>query len=71
MLKNLFVENYFRFKQIKREFVEKIMTFINVMHKYRYNEIHIDVQFKIDDYIFFKLHIEYIIFDLNNHKFNQ
>ena len=57
MLKILFVENYFRLKQIKREFVEKIMTFVNVMHKRRYDDVHIDVQFKINDYVFFKLYV--------------
>ena len=41
------------------------------MHKRRYDETHIDIQFKIDDYVFFKLHVDYIIFDLSNHKFNQ
>ena len=71
MLKNLFVENYFRFRQIKRESAEKIMIFANVMHKRRYDETHTDIQFKIDDYAFFKLHVDYIIFDLSNHKFSQ
>ena len=71
MLKDLFVENYFRLKQIKREFEKKIMIFANVMHKRRYDEAHIDIQFKIDDYAFFKLHVDYIIFDLSNHKFSQ
>ena len=71
MFKNLFIENYFRFKQIKREFIEEIMTFVNIMHKRRYDDVYINVQFKINNYVFFKLHVEYIIFDLNNHKFNQ
>ena len=71
MLKNLFVENYFRLKQIKRESAKKIMIFANFMHKRRYDETHIDIQFKIDDYVFFKLHADYITFDLSNHKFNQ
>ena len=71
MLKNLFVENYFRLKQIKREFAKKTMIFVNVMHKQRYDETHIDIQFKIDDYAFLKLHVDYTIFDLNNHKLNQ
>ena len=71
MLKNLFVKNYFRLKQIKRESAKKIMIFANVMHKRRYDETHINIQFKIDDYAFFKLHVDYTIFDLNNHKLNQ
>ena len=41
------------------------------MHKRRYDEVYIDIQFKIDDYAFFKLHVDYIIFDLSNHKLNQ
>ena len=47
------------------------MMFVNVMHKRRYDETHIDFQFKINCYVFFKLHVEYIIFDFNNHKLNQ
>ena len=71
MLKNLFAENYFRLRQIKRESAKKIMIFANVMHKRRYDEVHIDIQFKIDEYAFLKLHADYTISDLSNHKLNQ
>ena len=71
MLKDLFAENYFKLKQIKREFAKKIMIFVNVMHKRRYDQIHINIQFKIEDYAFFELYFDYIIFDLSNHKFSQ
>jgi hypothetical protein len=71
MLKNLFVENYFKFKQIKREFAKKIMIFVNVMHKRRYDQTYINIQFKIENYVFFELYFDYIILDLSNHKFNQ
>ena len=71
MLKNLFAENYFKFRQIKREFAKKIIIFANVMHKRRYDQIHINIQLKIENYVFFELYFDYIISDLNNHKFSQ
>ena len=71
MLKNLSVENYFKFRQIKREFAKKIIVFANVMHKRRYDQTHINIQLKIEDYAFLELYFDYIIFDLNNHKFSQ
>ena len=71
MLKNLFVENYFKFKQIKRESTKKIIIFVNVMHKRRYDQTHTNIQFKIENYVFLELYFDYIIFDLSNHKFSQ
>ena len=71
ILKNLLVENYFKFRQIKREFAKKIIIFVNVMHKRRYDQIHINIQFKIKNCVFFELCFDYIIFDLNNYKLNQ
>ena len=71
MLKNLFVENYFKFKQIQREFAKKIMIFANVMHKRRYDQTHTNIQLKIENYVYLELYFDYIISDLNNHKLSQ
>ena len=71
MLKNLFAKNYFKFRQIKREFAKKIIIFANVMHKRRYDQTHTNIQLKIENYAFFELYFDYIISDLSNHKFSQ
>ena len=71
MLKDLSVENYFKFRQIKRESAKKIMIFANVMHKRRYDQTHINIQLKIESYVFLELYFDYIISDLSNHKLSQ
>ena len=68
MLADLFPENYSQLRQIKRENVEVVMTFVNVFSKVRYDEIHKTMKFKIDDKMYLRLHHDYIIFDLFNHK---
>ena len=71
LLKNLSSKNYNRFRLIKREFVEKIMTFANVIKKLRYNAVYIDIELVVDDYVYLYLYNSYIIFDFINCKLNQ
>ena len=71
MLKNLSTKNYNRLRQVKRESIEKAMIFVNVMKKLRYDVAHIDLKLIVDDYAYFCLYNDYIIFDFINRKFNQ
>ena len=71
MLANLSFENYNQLRQIKRENVEIAMTFINVLSKTRYDAIHKTLEFKIDDKMYLRLHHDYTIFDLFNHKLSK
>ena len=71
LLKNLLSKNYSCFQLIKREFVEKIITFVNVIKKLRYNVIYIDIEFVVDDYVYLCLYNNYIIFNFTNRKLNQ
>ena len=71
LFENLFAKNYNRLRQIKRKFVEKVMTFVNVMHKLRYDVNHVVVNIKIKNKVFLRLHVDYIIFDLINEKLSQ
>ena len=70
MLKNLFVKNYSRFRQIKREFVEKTITFANTIKKLQYNTAYIDLQLTVEKYVYFYLYNNYIIPNLINKKLN-
>ena len=47
------------------------MIFVNVMHKRRYNQNHKNVEFVVNNFVFLRLHVDYIIFDLINKKLNQ
>ena len=71
MLTNLFFENYNQLRQIKRENVEVVMIFVSALSKARYDEIHKTMKFKIDDKMYLRLHHDYIIFDLFNHKLTK
>ena len=71
MLKNLSIENYFRFRQVKREFVEKTMIFVNVMKKLRYDAKHIDLKLIVNDYAYLCFYNDYIISDFTNQKLHQ
>ena len=71
MLTDLLFENYNQLRQIKRENVEIVMTFVNVLNKTRYDAIHKTLKFKIDDKMYLRLHHDYIIFDLFNHKLSK
>ena len=68
MLTNLSFENYSQLRQIKRKNVEIVMTFVNALNKTRYDAIHKTLKLKIDDKMYLRLHHDYIIFDLFNHK---
>ena len=71
LLKNLSSKNYNCFQLIKREFVEKIIIFVNVIKKLRYDVVYIDIEFVVDDYVYLCLYNDYIIFNLINCKLNQ
>ena len=71
MLTNLSFENYSQLRQIKRDDVETIMTFVNALNKTRYDEVHKTLKIKIDDKMYLRLHHNYIIFDLFNHKLSK
>ena len=71
MLTNLSFENYNQLRQIKRENVEIAITFVNVLNKTRYDAMHKTLKFKIDDKMYLRLHHNYIIFDLFNHKLSK
>ena len=72
LLANLSSKNYNQFRQIKRENVEAIMIFAIAFSKARYDAVHKTIEIQIDDKIYFRLHQEYTILDLINHKlFNQ
>ena len=71
MLTNLSFENYNQLRQIKQKNVEIVITFVNVLNKIRYDAIHKTLKFKIDDKMYLRLHHNYIIFDLFNHKLSK
>ena len=71
LLKDLSTKNYDRLRQIKRDSTKEIIVFVNVMHKLRYDFAHKNVKLTINDYAFLRLHVDYIICELSNKKFNQ
>ena len=71
MLTNLSFENYNQLRQIKRKNVEVAMTFANALNKARYDEVHKALKINIDDKMYLRLHHDYIIFDLFNHKLSK
>ena len=71
MLTNLSFENYSQLRQIKRENVEVVMTFVNALSKIRYDTIHKTLKLKIDDKMYLRLHHDYIISNLFNHKLSK
>ena len=68
MLTDLSFENYSQLRQIKRDDVEAVMTFVSALSKARYDEVHRTMKLKIDDKMYLRLHHDYTIFDLSNHK---
>ena len=71
LLIDLFSKNYSQLRQLKRKNVEVAMIFVNVFSKIRYDEIHKILKFNIDDKMYLRLHQNYIIFDLINHKLSK
>ena len=74
MFNDLSSKNYNRLKFIKREEIESIMTFVNVISKTRYDLHHkiINNVIEIDFMIYLRFHQNYIISNLFNKKlFNQ
>ena len=71
MLTNLSSKNYNRLRQLKRENVENVMIFVNAFNKIKYNVVHETINIKIDDKIYLRLHQDYIISKLINHKLSH
>ena len=72
MLFDLLSKDYSRLRLIKREEIESIMIFVNVLSKTRYDRAHRVVIIKLKDKVYLRLHQGYIISNLSNHKlFNQ
>ena len=71
MLTNLSFENYSQLRQVKRKNVEIAMTFANTLSKTRYDAVHKTLEFKIDDKMYLRLHHDYIISNLFNHKLSK
>ena len=71
MLENLSTKNYSRFRQVKRKSIEKVITFVNVMKKLRYDIKHIELKLAVKKYAYLCFYNDYIIFDLINRKLNQ
>ena len=53
---------------MKRENVENIIIFANAFNKIKYNIVHETINIKIDDKVYLRLHQNYIITKLINHK---
>ena len=68
ILTDLSFENYNQLRQIKRDDVEVAMIFVNALSKTRYDKVHRAMKLKIDDKVYLRLHHDYTIFDLSNHK---
>ena len=71
MLTNLLFENYSQLRQIKRENVETVMIFVNALSKIRYDAIHKTLKIKIENKTYLRLHQNYIISSLFNHKLSK
>ena len=72
ILIDLLSKDYSRLRLIKREKIEAIIIFANVLSKARYDRAHKSIQIKASDKIYLRLYQRYIIFNLSNHKlFNQ
>ena len=73
MLSDLSSENFNRLRQIKREEIESIMIFANVINKTRYDLHHktINDVFKSDFLIYFRFHQNYTILNLINKKLSN
>ena len=70
-MKNLSTEDYDRLRLVKRDQIEDVVVFVNVMHKLRYDKVYKNIKLIVESYVFLRLHVEYIILDQNNKKLNQ
>ena len=68
---DLFKEIFNKLRLIKREKINNIMTFANVVIKVKYNIKHLIFIFKKKDEMHFKLYYNYFILSLSNRKFFQ
>ena len=66
---DLSFENFFHFRQIKRNKTGQTFSFNNIFAKLRYDKKHLRLKF--NDYTYLKLHHDYKIFEKNFKKFSQ
>ena len=73
MLFNLFLKNFNRLRQIKREKIEFVIIFVNIINKIRYDLYYkfINNVFKFDFMIYFCFYQNYTILNLINKKFSN
>ena len=65
---NLSTKIFNKFRQLKRENVETIITFVNAFNKTRYDSKHRVINIKKNDIIYLRLYQEYTISNLVNFK---
>ena len=65
---NLFKKTFNKLRLIKREKINNVMIFANIVIKVKYNVKHLTFTFKKEDEIHFKLHYKYSILRLSNRK---
>ena len=65
---NLFKKTFNKLYLIKREKINNVITFINVVIKIKYNVKHLIFTFKKENEIYFKLYYKYSILKLLNRK---
>ena len=71
MFVDLSLKNYNRLRQLKRENAENVMIFANALNKIRYDAIHEAINIKVGDNVYLRLHQDYIISKLINHKLSH
>ena len=54
---------------VYRREITNVVNFVNVQIKIRYDNKHKSLMFKIDDYVYFRLHYEYQLFNKSSKKF--
>ena len=68
---DLSTKTFNKFRQLKRENVETIMTFVNAFNKTRYDNKHRVINIKKSDIIYLRLYQKYTISNLVNFKFSK
>ena len=71
IFENFSTKNYFCFRQVKRKSVEKVMIFVNIIKKFRYDAKHIELKLIVKKYVYLCFYNDYIISNLINRKLNQ
>jgi len=68
ILVDLSSKNYSCLKLIKREKTKSAMAFANALSKSCYNVVYQAIKMNVGDKMYLRLHQEYIILELSNHK---